>query len=101
MGKQEGRNEMKQQVGLNFHQDFGDIAVSITGPMDQASVQVRGPAEFVKNINWDAVYSTAQLFAAHTDGSCMAIALAVQQKFAAWHGTQVTLAGLGKERCTV
>lgn len=90
---------MTQQTGtrgtdLQFSHDFGDIAVSITGPMDEASVQVRGPAEFVKNIDWDAVYSTARLFAAHSDGGCMAIALAVQQKYAAWHGTQVTLAGL-------
>lgn len=89
---------MTQKTGtkgtdLSFHHNFGDIAVSITGPMEQASVQIRGPREFVERIDWDAVYSTARLFGAHTN-SCMAIALAVQQRFAAWHGTQVTLAGL-------
>ena len=96
---------MKAETGtkgtdLRFSHDFGDIAVSMTGPMNNASIQVRGPAEFVKNIDWDSVYSTARLFGAHTN-TCMAFALAVQQKFAAWHGTQVTLAAFRKERCTV
>lgn len=79
---------------LNFYKDFGSITVSITGPIDNARTQIRGPVEFIKTLDWDSVYSTAALFASHTDEPCMAIALAIQQKYAAWHGAQVTLAGL-------
>ncbi len=73
-----------------FNKNFGDIEVTI---QQDGQTSVRGPQKFVEGIDWDGVQDTARLFACHTD-PYMAIALAIQMKYAAWHGTKVTLAAL-------
>ena len=79
-----------------FYKDFGSVAVRISGPHDDAKVEVIGPRAFTDQVDWERVYDTARLFASHTDSPYMAVALAIQQRFAAWEGTQDVLARLGR-----
>lgn len=52
----------------------------------EGGCSVEGPREFTASIDWDAVMSTAALFAVHAPSAEMAVCLAVQQKYASWNG---------------
>jgi len=77
-------------AGVVFTKDFGDILVEVDGKTNQ--IRVVGPKRFVEGIDWDGVMDSARLLAVNSPSAYMAIALAVQMKYAAWKGTQSILA---------
>lgn len=72
---------------FNFDRTIGSVRVRITGSdMRDLNVAVEAPRGFKPDIA--AATKTAALFGEHTDGPFMALALAVQQQYAAWAGAR-------------
>jgi len=71
---------------ITFTKNFGAITVTIDGNNGQITVQ--GPKAYIEGINWDSIYESARILGPHAASSYMAIALAVQMNYAAWHGLQ-------------
>ena len=73
---------------MSFH-DFGDINVTIeTGDGTHGRIEVKGPRTFVDQIDWARAQKTAITLASFAPTMHGAVALAVQQQYAAWHGYQ-------------